>query len=81
MPFKQWVWSSNLQRVTKSNPGNVWFPGIFFGFTNFFGRFFSGILDLLAICLQPLYLSLPPQYHLCLGAYTPQRSWSSPRAP
>lgn len=23
LPFKQWVWSSNLQRVTKNSPGNA----------------------------------------------------------
>ena len=28
LPFKQWVWSSNLQRVTK-HPGNSCFPGVF----------------------------------------------------
>ena len=42
MTFKQWVWSSNLQRVTKISPGNVWFPGIFFGFMNFLTCFLFG---------------------------------------
>ena len=29
LPFKQWVWSSNLQRVTKKHPGNNAFLGCF----------------------------------------------------
>lgn len=40
LPFKQWVWSSNLQRVTIIRPGNCLFLGLLFIFRNFFELFF-----------------------------------------
>ena len=35
-PFKQWVWSSNLQRVTKKPPKAIVFLVVFFCFPNYF---------------------------------------------
>ena len=53
LPFKQWVWSSNLQRVTKMFPGNLMFPGFFLCIKNFF-RLIGPFVELLS------YLSILP---------------------